>query len=189
MCETFCTLSPGWAGAENNSFFPDVLCAGLRLRPGMTPCPVSGLRLRLGMNLAIVLGLRLRPGARAWSPARRGGRGQGLAQPLVPYNPLPRVGTALLVGLHDCTGRPPASSLPRGIWQRPPAVPASPERASERRRSCRPYGRRSPPRHAALAPVRRDAGHGQACRVGVAEGQAKIDPLLANCLYADGGED
>ena len=125
---------------------------GRRLYAGCGGIEEKSVRSSLPRDI-FALGRRLRPGMRSWSPARRGGRGQGLAQPLVPYTPLPRGGTALLAGLHDCTGRPPVSSLPRGIGQRPPAVLASPERASGRRRSFRPYGRRSPPRHAALAPV------------------------------------
>ena len=43
-----------------------------------------------------------------------GGRGQGLAQPLAPYDPVPRVGAALLDALSACGERPPSSSLPRG---------------------------------------------------------------------------
>ena len=43
-----------------------------------------------------------------------GGRGQGLAQPLAPYDPVPRVGAAILDGFQEQVSRPPASFLPRG---------------------------------------------------------------------------
>ena len=55
-------------------------------------------------------------------PAR--GRGQGLAQPLAPYNPVPRVGAALLDGQQDYTGYPPLSSLPRGSGRSASRCPA-----------------------------------------------------------------
>ena len=72
--------------------------------------------------------------------SRRGAGGKGLAPPLPPYDPQPRVGAAIRDRLSICSGSPPASSLPRGRGHRPPAVPLNAGRASGRRRSFRPCG-------------------------------------------------
>ena len=53
-----------------------------------------------------------------------GGRGQGLAQPLAPYDPVPRVGAAILDGSQESVSRPPSSSLPRGSGRSDSRCPA-----------------------------------------------------------------
>ncbi len=87
--------------------------AGLRLRPGRGGGAFSFLALDCGCCPASGFG-RL--------PA--GGRGQGLAQPLAPYNPVPRVWAALLDGQHGYAGRPLVSSLPRGSGRSSSRCPA-----------------------------------------------------------------
>ena len=86
---------------------------------------------------------------------------KGLAQPLTPYDPQPRVGAAIRDGLSICSGSSSTSSLPRGIGHRPPAVPrfARDERPGGVGASA-PAGRRSPPRHAALTPAKQDEALG-----------------------------
>ena len=64
--------------------------------------------------------------ARHWGvvACAAGGRGQGLAQPLAPYDPVPRVGAAILDGSQEQVSRSPASFLPRGSGHSDSRCPA-----------------------------------------------------------------
>ena len=53
-----------------------------------------------------------------------GGRGQGLAQPLAPYDPQTRVGAAILDDFQEQVSRPPVSFLPRGSGHSDSRCPA-----------------------------------------------------------------
>ena len=79
------------------------------------------------------------------------GRGQGLAQPLAPYDPQPRVGAAIPDEQHDYAGNALCPSLPRGSGRSDSRCPAPTrdERPSGVGASA-PAGRRSPPRPASL---------------------------------------
>ena len=94
-----------------------------------------------------------------------GGRGQGLAQPLAPYDPVPRVRAAILDALSAGGEGPPSSSLPRGSGLSDSRCPAL------RGTSVRPAsevgaffflffraGRRLQPGIRAWSPTRRAAG-------------------------------
>ena len=85
------------------------------------------------------------------------GRGQGLAQPLAPYDPQPRVGAAIPDEQHDYAGNALCPSLPRGSGRSDSRCPAPTrdERPSGVGASA-PAGRRSPPRPASLASASRN---------------------------------
>ena len=130
--------------------------------PLMIPCNGSGRRCvcrsSTGFSLLFGTGWRILSGVGGWAyflvlrwladgarhpgvvACAASGRGQGLAQPLAPYDPQPRVGAAIPDGQHDYAGNA-LCPLP-AAWQRAFGLPLSRAhagRASDRRRSFRPF--------------------------------------------------
>ena len=102
---------------------------------GFCPALMDGL---LFMVLCWLTDVARHPGLVACAAS---GRGQGLAQPLAPYDPQPRVGAAIPDGQHDYAGNalcplPAARQRAFGL----PLPRAHAGRASVRRRSFRPCG-------------------------------------------------
>ena len=139
----------------------------------MIPCNGSGRRCvcrsSTGFSLLFGTGWRILSGVGGWAyflvlrwladgarhpgvvACAASGRGQGLAQPLAPYDPQPRVGAAIPDEQHDYAGNALCPSLPRGSGRSDSRCPAPTrdERPSGVGASA-PAGRRSPPRPASL---------------------------------------
>ena len=122
------------------SFFPFLsgrwLAASAR-RPGVVACAAGWLSFFPFLSGRWLAASARRPGVVACTA---GGRGQGLAQPLAPYNPVPRVRAALPDGQHGYAKLSP--HLLPAARQRAIGLPLSrvhAGRASVRRRSFRPF--------------------------------------------------
>ena len=103
------------------------------------------------------------PAWRAGSPARRAAGDKGPGRPLTPYNPQPRLGTAIPCEDRVPSGAPCPPLCRASYGLRPPAVPRN---ARDERPggvgAAAPPARRSPPRHDALTPSSGMTGCGQA---------------------------
>ena len=118
-------------------FFSSRWLAASARRPGVVACAAGWLSFFPFLSGRWLAASARRPGVVACAA---GGRGQGLAQPLAPYNPVPRVRAALPDGQHGYAKLSP--HLLPAARQRAIGLPLSrvhAGRASVRRRSFRPF--------------------------------------------------
>ena len=118
-------------------FFSSRWLAASARRPGVVACAAGWLSFFPFLSGRWLAASARRPGVVACTA---GGRGQGLAQPLAPYNPVPRVRAALPDGQHGYAKLSP--HLLPAARQRTIGLPLSrvhAGRASVRRRSFRPF--------------------------------------------------
>ena len=118
-------------------FFSGRWLAASARRPGVVACAAGWLSFFPFLSGRWLAASARRPGVVACAA---GGRGQGLAQPLAPYDPVPRVRAALPDGQHGYAKLSP--HLLPAARQRAIGLPLSRAhagRASVRRRSFRPF--------------------------------------------------